>query len=99
MTATKQDIREWLAREVTPVGQKVKDCTHMLVVCDTFDNEDYPVYIEKSQDIRKVGKVEVNVRKVVAEFNGKNMQRVMEVYSFNYDIEDQLSEHRAFHYD
>ena len=78
MNTTKQNIRDWLTRKITPTGQKIEDCTHMLVVCDTFDYNDYPVYVEKGQDVREVE----------AEHNdGKSMQKVMEVYSFSYDIE------------
>lgn len=80
---TKNTIREWLTRDT------VKKCTHMLVVCDTFSYEDYPVYVSKGE----------SVKEIYAKFNGKDMQRVEEVYSFNHDIEKQLGEKRAFHYD
>jgi hypothetical protein len=80
---TKDKIRSWLERA------KQENATHMLVVCDTFDYEDYPVFVSESE----------NVREVESKFDGTNMQRVMEVYSLNMDIEKQLSEYRAFHYD
>jgi hypothetical protein len=83
MGTTREDIRRWL-KEGKPKG-----ATHMIVMCDTFDYDDYPVYIGPCQNIRS----EVNKR------NGRNMQKVMEVYSYNHDLEDQLTEHRAFHYD
>ncbi len=86
---SKAEIRMWLTTKVTPMGQKIEDCTHMIVACDTFDYEDYPVYVEKGQ----------NVHDVMAELESENMQKVMEVYSFNHDIEAQLNEHRAFHFD
>jgi len=35
---------------------------------------------------------------VEREYN-RNMQQVMEVYSYNHNLESQLKEHRAFHYD
>lgn len=81
MAATKSDIRFWLERAD-------KGATHMIVVCDTYDHEDYPVYVETHQDVRKVE----------AEFNSKNMQRVMEVYNLKMDIETQLNQHRSFNY-
>ena len=91
MAATKDDIRLWLNSENTPMGNEKEDCTHMLVVCDTFDYDVYPVFVTKDQ----------NVGKVIAEHDGKNMQTVMEVYSFSqkYTVEGQLDEHRAWHID
>ncbi len=85
---SKDEIRAWLTRDTTFMGDKVADCSHMLVVCDTYDYDDYPVWVKRGEDVREVE----------AE-HSKNMQRVMEVYSFNHDIEAQLNEHRAFHYD
>jgi hypothetical protein len=81
MAATKSDIRHWLERAD-------KECTHMIVVCDTFDYDDYPVYVYPHE----------NVRVKEAEYNGKNMARVMEVYNLKMDIEKQLAEHRSFNY-
>jgi hypothetical protein len=80
---TQEDIRAWL-RE-----RQRKDITHMLVVCDTFDHEDYPVYVTRDEDVRETYR----------KYEGKNMQRVMEVYSFGKDLEVQLNEGRAFHFD
>lgn len=37
MSTTKEELREWIKR-----GKSAK-ATHMIVVCDTFDHEDYPV--------------------------------------------------------
>jgi hypothetical protein len=83
MGTTQADIREWLTRG------KDKGATHMIVVCDTFDHEDYPVYVMPGEVARDKH----------AEYNGKDMQRVMEVYSYGHDLEQQLAEHRAFHLD
>lgn len=66
-----------------------KNLTHMIVVCDTFDYDDYPVYISSDEDVKEKE----------AEYAGKNMQKVMEVYSRNHTREEQLAERRAFHYD
>ncbi len=79
---TQAEIRSWLERA------KQENATHMIVVCDTFSYEDYPVFVSEAEDVRKVE----------AEHTG-NMQKVMEVYSLNRDIEEQLNEFRAFHYD
>lgn len=65
-----------------------KKATHMIVVCDTFSYDDYPVYVMKYQ----------SVREVAASYNGKNMQRVMEVYNLKKSIKKQLAEHRSFNF-
>ena len=39
MAANKWMIESWLKRE------KAAESDYMLVVCDTFDHEDYPVYV------------------------------------------------------
>ncbi len=79
------EIREWLER-----GRVMKDISHMLVVCDTFDWEDYPVYVSREE----------NIREKYSDYNGKNMQRVMEVYSYNRSIDDQLKmASRVFNFD
>lgn len=77
-------IGDWLSRLYED-----DNLSHMIVVCDTFDHEDYPVYVKKSE----------NVRDRAREYEGKNMQRIMEVYSKTYSFEDQMKEHRAYHYD
>ncbi len=78
---TNNEIKEWFVRG------KDKGASRMIVVCDTFDYEDYPVYCD-------VGEVGDAVRKYS---NTNNMSRVMEVYDLNMNMEDQLSEHRAYH--
>ena len=83
MATSKEAIRHWLKE-----GKK-NGATHVIIVCDTFDYEDYPVYVEPGQDVRKVAE----------EFNGKNMQKIMEVYSLKLDIEAQLKEYRAFNWE
>lgn len=83
MAASRADIKGWLDR-----GKK-QGATHMIVVCDTYDYEDYPVYVMPEEDVRVKAK----------RYNGENMQRIMEVYSYNHDIEAQMKEYRAFHYD
>lgn len=82
MGTTQEDIKGWLAE-----GKKEK-ATHVVIVCDTFDYEDYPVYVKKGQDIHKV----------VDAYHGKNMARVMEVYNLAKPIEPQLAENRSWNY-
>lgn len=83
MAASKTEIRAWLNEA------KEKGATHMLVVCDTYDYEDYPVFVMPGDVARDVSR----------KYDGKEMQRVMECYSLSMDIDKQLSEHRAHHYD
>lgn len=82
MATTKSDILGWLQE-----GQE-RGATHMIVVCDTFDYEDYPVYVMPDEDVRKRE----------SEYNGKNMQKVMEVYKLDSDLQRQLDTPRNFRY-
>lgn len=79
---TKADITRWLHR-----GQE-KGATHVLVVCDTFDHSDYPVYVMPGEDARKRAD----------ENNGPNMTRLMEVYKLSDDWQTQLDQRRSFNY-
>jgi hypothetical protein len=75
---TKQEIGSWFDAGVT------KKSAFMIVVCDTFDHDDYPVYVESASDcLTKI--------KTPGE-----MQRVMEVYDLTKDKDEQLSEQRAW---
>lgn len=80
---TQEDIRGWLER-----GKNRSGCTHVIVVCDTFSYEDYPVFVMETE----------NVHEIYKKFNGSNMQKVMEVYNLSMDFEKQLNEHRAFNF-
>lgn len=82
MAATKQDIRQWLK-------EAPKKATHMAVVCDTYDWDDYPVYVEKGEDPRA---------KLISYEKGENMQTLMEVYNLSMDLDKQMAEHRAKNY-
>lgn len=64
-------------------GEKI---THVIIVCDTYDHEDYPVYIHEGED--------VNER--IAYYRGASMQRIMEVYNMSMDIDEQLKQHRVW---
>ncbi len=83
MATSKEEIRRWFLE-----GKK-KGATHMIVVCDTFDYEDFPVFVMPNE----------NVRQKYEEYDKKDMQKVMEVYSLAQSMENQLNEHRAFHFD
>lgn len=77
---SRSDIEGWLQRADT-------EHTHMIVVCDTFSHDDYPVFVRENQ----------NAKEVVAEYDGPNMQRVMEVYNLDMDINSQIDEIRCYH--
>ena len=81
MATTKAEIREWL------IQAKKEKATHLIVVCDTFSYEDYPVSVLHGE----------NVREKLKKYDNSNMQSVMEVYDLNLDIEKQLNEDRAYH--
>ena len=79
---TQHGIVEWLHRGVD------QGATHMIVACDTFDHDDYPVYVMPDEDVRKTQ----------ARIDSSNMQRVMEVYWLAGDLEEQVSKPRSFTY-
>lgn len=81
---TRSEIENWLRRLYED-----DDLSHMIVVCDTFDYEDYPAYVKKDEDVRDRAR----------EIEDMKMQRLMEVYSKTYTLEDQMAERRAFHFD
>lgn len=60
--------------------------THMIVVCDTFDHDDYPVYAH--------GKTFYEVYDRYA--SGQNMQKIMEVYDLITDKDAQMKQFRAW---
>lgn len=77
MAATSEDISAWFDRGVE---QKAR---HMLVVCDSFDHDDYPVFTTTDADCLRRYK------------NPGEMQRVMEVYDLRADKAEQMNERRA----
>ena len=81
MATTRADIARWF-------GEGVRDkMVYMIVVCDTFDHEDYPVY----------AMTDTQVLEQFDQHNGQNMQRVMEVYDLRLDKDSQLAKSRAWH--
>ena len=77
---TKAQIESWFDEALRT------NATHMIVVTDTFDWDDYPVYVMPSEDIN-----------VVVAKQSENMQRVTEVYMMSMDKDKQLAETRAYH--
>lgn len=65
--ASVKQIHEWF-QEAQNQG-----ATHLVVVCDTYDWDDYPIYVMPDQDLRLI----------CAEHDEENMQRIMEVYDIS----------------
>lgn len=81
MATDKKEIKQWLKE-----AKENKD-KYLIIVCDTFDWEDYPVFCKTDKEC-------------IDEFerlDGNNMQKVMEVYDLSMDINLQLNEFRAKH--
>jgi len=78
MATTKDTIRRCLANAPKNTG-------HMFVVCDSFDWEDYPMYVPRDMDVSEA----------VNSNNKVNMQNIMEIYDMDEDWEYQLNVTRA----
>lgn len=78
MAATRDDLSRWFDRGVS--NKK----TYMVIVCDTFDWEDYPVYYDTKEE------AESRVK------NPGEMQKVMEIYDLTHDKDTQMNMHRAY---
>ena len=77
MGTSRDDIRRWLS------AARDKGSTHLMVVCDTFSYEDYPVYCATPEAC-----LEKHARP-------GDMQKVMEVYDMTMDIEQQIAQQRT----
>lgn len=62
---THQDIRDWMEQGVS------EQALYLIVVCDTFSYEDYPVYAASASELSEA-------RSKYG--SGANMQRIMGVY-------------------
>jgi len=80
---TKDEIKGWL------IEGKEKGATHVIVVCDTYEWDDYPVFVMPNEKVLEKKE----------EYDGKNMQKIMEVYNLSLDFQSQLDEIRSFHID
>lgn len=81
MAATREEISRWFDDGV------VDGASHMLIICDTWDFDDFPVYV--------VG--DTAARVAYHEYRQKEHYRVMEVYNLRLPKEVQMAERRAFH--
>lgn len=69
MAATREDVNRWIK------SAKEMGATHIISVCDTFDYDDYPVFVMPNENLEERKK----------EYNGVNMQRINEVITINKD--------------
>lgn len=81
MAASYEDISNWFDEGMGIVG-----ATHMIVMCDTFDYSDYPMFVMN-------GTKESVWKKIDSQ---GSMGRVMEVYDLRMDKEAQMSQHRCW---
>lgn len=81
MAASRQEISAWFDLGVE------RGATHMLVLCDTYDWGDYPVFAKSAQEAKNRAA------------NPGDMQRVMEVYNLRKDKEPQLDQFRVYDVD
>ena len=77
MAATRDDIQRWFSRGVTDGAR------WMIVLCDTYDWSDYPVFYNTEQ---------AAVRRMR---DPGNMQKVMECYDLHGSMNEQLGKRRA----
>lgn len=77
---SRDEIATWFDRGVS------EGCRYMIVVCDSFDHDDYPVYVQPQEDFWKKHD----------HYDGLNMQRIMEVYDLQEDKAAQMSSRRVF---
>jgi hypothetical protein len=70
------------------IKEAPKGTTHVVIATDTFDWQDYPVYVAKGDDVKAE----------VARLSDPNkMSKVMEVYDLSKPVGAQLRELRAWH--
>jgi hypothetical protein len=78
MAVKRERIEEWFDKGIAD-GRK-----YMIVLCDTFDWEDYPEYFDTQEAVREKTQ------------SPGNMQKVMEVYDLTAQRDTQLLANRAF---
>jgi hypothetical protein len=80
MSASKQDIKRWLKEG------KEKGASHVIIALDTFDHDNYPVFVFPHE----------NTRECVGILGSESMQSVDEIYDLSMSIEGQLDVIRAW---
>lgn len=78
---TKKQIAEWFRDGVR------RGATHMFIVRDNFELQDYKVYVLADEDAEEKNNL----------YSLDGDHTVMEIYSLSIDMDFQLSEKRAWH--
>ncbi|MEK3955951.1 hypothetical protein [Psychrobacillus sp. FSL K6-1464] len=81
MASSREEIKGWLERGLE------QRSTHVIIAVDTWDHEDYPVYVHASE----------SVREKADSYDGSE-DRIMEVYDLSKDINEQLNETRSWNF-
>jgi len=63
MAATKKDVDRWVEEG------KAQGATHIVSMCDTFDWDDYPIFVMPGQDPERIRRAN----------HGNNMQKCNEI--------------------
>ena len=80
---TRVQIEYWLKLA------KAGGATHLIVAVDTFEWDDYPVFVMPGQDVHEL---------IRTKYSGQNMQGLMEVYKLDEPLEPQLDRERNFEF-
>jgi hypothetical protein len=67
----------------------------MLVVCDTFSYEDYPIYVPG--DVKQNGTVVSDIQTAYDYVHGRDMRKVMEVFDLTTGGEEKIDEPGILH--
>jgi hypothetical protein len=73
MRESTETVKEWFDK-----GNRLQTMTHLLVVCDTFNYEQYPVYAGGAEDLK--------AKRAQYSLSDGNMQRVEEIYILSKDF-------------
>ena len=87
MSTSVLQLERWFKEGLDDVRHPTPN-THMVIVCDTFDWEDYPIYVKENEDVREIA----------AQYDNKGFSKLMEVYDLRLDMAMQMAEHRAWHW-
>jgi hypothetical protein len=69
MAATIEDVNRWI------VTAKKQGAKYIISVCDTWDYDDYPVYVMPKDDLNEIKK----------KYSGVDMQRINEIIELKED--------------
>ena len=83
MAATKDDLKKWY------ISGKKQGATHIIIVCDTYDWDDYPVFIKPGADVKEIYAEYTPQIEDGVLVEKHPMQKVMEVYNLDMTWEEQ----------